>query len=87
MLLRASLVAFSTARRNFVGLAVADADVALAVAGDDERAEAERSAALDDLGAAVDADDGGLDARAVVVASAARSAAAAAAAAAAATAA
>ena len=48
--------------RNFVGLAVTDADVAAAIAGDDERAEAEGSAALDDLGAAIDADDGGFDA-------------------------
>jgi hypothetical protein len=49
-------------RRDLVGLAVTDADVALAVAGDDEGAEAESAATLDDLGAAVDADDGGLDA-------------------------
>src|SRR4051794_27791979 len=47
---------------DLVGLAVADTDVALAVADDDERAEGERAAALDDLGAAVDADDGGLEA-------------------------
>src|SRR5690606_34035794 len=45
-------------RRHFVGLAVADADIALAVAGDDQRAKAEGAAALDDLGAAIDADDG-----------------------------
>src|SRR5829696_6886834 len=49
-------------RGHLVGLAVADADVAAAVAGDDERAEGEGAAALDDLGAAVDADDGRLDA-------------------------
>src|SRR5947207_7506816 len=55
-------------RGDLVGLAVADADVAPAVAGDDQRAEAERAAALDDLGAAVDADDGRLDAGLVAVA-------------------
>src|SRR5687768_11584469 len=67
---------------NLVGLAVADADVALSVAGDDERAEAEGPAALDDLGAAVDAYDGGFDAAlvgaAAVVASASATATAAA---------
>src|SRR3954447_12426841 len=55
-------------RRHLVRLAVADADIALSVAGNDECAEGEGSAALDDLGAAVDAYDGGLDARAVVAA-------------------
>src|SRR4051812_47492349 len=62
--------------RDLVGLAVADADVALAVADDDQRAERERAAALDDLRAAVDADDGRLDARLVgaAVAVAARAA-------------
>src|SRR4051812_12505997 len=52
---------------DLVGLSVADADAPLAVAGDDQRTEAERAAALDDLRAAVDADDGRLDARAVIV--------------------
>src|SRR5690606_29831164 len=42
---------------NFVGLAVADADLALAVADNGERGEAEAAAALHDLGAAVDEDD------------------------------
>ena len=43
--------------RNFLRLARAEADAALAVADDDERAEAEVLAALDDLGDAVDVDD------------------------------
>src|SRR5688572_6553971 len=47
---------------DLVGLAVSDADVSLAVADDDQCAEREGSPALDDLGAAVDADDGGFDA-------------------------
>jgi hypothetical protein len=42
---------------HFVGLAVADADAAGAVAGDDEGREAERTAAFDDLGATVDLDE------------------------------
>src|SRR5687767_15599383 len=68
--------------RDLVGLAVADADVAAAVAGDDECAEGEGAAALDDLGAAVDSDDGRLDAGVVAaaVATAAEAAAASAAA-------
>jgi hypothetical protein len=41
---------------HLVGLAVADPDVALAVADDDERGEAEAAATLDHLGAAVDED-------------------------------
>src|SRR5258708_2660778 len=41
---------------DLVGLAVADADHALAVADDGKRGEAEAPAALDDLGAAVDED-------------------------------
>src|SRR6185312_858233 len=53
---------FFDGRRHFVSLAVADADIATTIAGDDQRAEAERAAALDDLGAAVDADDGAFDA-------------------------
>src|SRR6185503_6869855 len=43
--------------RHFVGLAVADADLALAVADDGERGEGEAAAALHDLGATVDEDD------------------------------
>ena len=43
--------------RNLAGLAQPDADVAGAVADDDDRAEAEAPAALDDLGDAVDLDD------------------------------
>jgi hypothetical protein len=78
MLFLASFGGLLDGAGDLVGLAVADADVALAVAGDDERAEAERAAALDDLRAAVDADDGGLDARAVGLPLAARAAAAAA---------
>src|SRR4051794_27151371 len=63
--------------RNFVGLAVPDADVSAAIAGDDQRAKAERSPALDDLGAAIDSHDGGFHAGliAIAVATAAASAA------------
>ena len=43
--------------RNLVRLAVADADVALLVADDRQRREAEAAATLDHLGAAVDEDD------------------------------
>src|SRR5882672_1896988 len=46
---------FFDRRRNFIGLAIADA--AAAIAGDDQRAEAESPAALDDFGATVDAND------------------------------
>src|SRR6185295_7413181 len=42
---------------DFVGLAVAPAHAALAVADHDERVEAEALAALDDLGATLDLDD------------------------------
>jgi hypothetical protein len=42
---------------DLLGLAVADADGALAVTDDDERGEGEPPAALDDLGDAVDRDD------------------------------
>ena len=42
---------------HLLGLAVADADGAVAVADHDERGEAEATAALDDLGDAVDRDD------------------------------
>ena len=40
--------------RNLIGLAQRIADVALAIADNDQRAEAETPAALDHLGAAVD---------------------------------
>ena len=43
--------------RDLLGLAVADADRAVAVTDDDERGEAEAPATLDDLGDAVDRDD------------------------------
>src|ERR1019366_2155893 len=52
--------------RHFLGLALAHADAAIAVADDGERREAERAAALDDLGDAVDRDH--LFLQAVVVA-------------------
>jgi hypothetical protein len=42
---------------HLAGLAQADADMARAVTDDDDRAEAEAAAALDDLGHAVDLDD------------------------------
>ena len=45
------------AGRNFVGLAVAPADFAAAVADDDHRREAEATTTLDDRGAALDLDD------------------------------
>jgi len=60
--LRASLVAFLDGGRDFVGFAVSDADIATAIPGDHQRAEAERPAALDDLGAAVDSHDGAFNA-------------------------
>src|SRR5690606_21842968 len=44
-------------RGNFLGLAVADADLTVTVADDDQRGEAEPPATLDDLGDAVDRDD------------------------------
>ena len=44
-------------RGHLLGLAVADADDAVAVADDDERGEAEATTTLDDLGDAVDRDD------------------------------
>jgi hypothetical protein len=42
--------------RYFVGLAIAHADTALLIAGDDERREAEAASALHDLGATVHVD-------------------------------
>ena len=44
-------------RGHLLGLAVADADRAVAVADDDQRGEAEAATTLDDLGDAVDRDD------------------------------
>ena len=44
-------------QRHLVGLAVADADDFAFVADDDQRREREATAALDDLGDAVDLDD------------------------------
>src|SRR5262249_53730482 len=44
-------------RRNFLGLAVADADGAVTVADDDEGGEAEPASTLHDLGDPVDRDD------------------------------
>jgi len=42
---------------DLIGLAETDADLAFAVPDDEERAEAEPTTALDDLGASVDEDD------------------------------
>ena len=53
----APLDALLDGQRDLVGLAVADADLRLLVAHDDERGEREAPAALDDLGDAVDLDD------------------------------
>src|SRR5439155_21655952 len=58
---------FLDRHRDFVRLAVTDADVSAAIAGDDEGAEAEGSPALDDFGAAIDSDDGGLHAGFVAI--------------------
>ena len=44
-------------QRHLLGLAVAETDAAVAVADHDERGEREATAALDDLGDAVDVDD------------------------------
>src|SRR5919201_1359505 len=52
---------FLDRRWHFLRLADAEADDAVAVADDDERAEAQVLAALDDLGDPVDRDDGVLD--------------------------
>ncbi len=52
-----ALGAFADRFRHFVGFAQADADVARAIADDDNRAEREASAALDDLRHAIDLDD------------------------------
>ena len=54
--LRGLLHALLDGGRHLLGLAVAEADVAVAVADDDERGEREPPAALDDLGDAVDRD-------------------------------
>ena len=51
------LDALADGLRHFAGLAQADADVAGAVADDDDRAEAEPPPALDDLRDTVDLDD------------------------------
>ena len=53
---RASSMPFWIAAGHFLGLAVAEADVAVAVADDHERGEREPPAALDDLGDPVDGD-------------------------------
>ena len=53
----AASMPFLMADGHFLGLADAEADHAVAVADDDQRAEAEVLAALDDLGDAVDVDD------------------------------
>src|SRR5438270_309134 len=53
---------FFDRRRNFVGLAIADADASATIAGDDQRAEAECPPALQHLGAAIDTDNGRFDA-------------------------
>src|SRR5271163_1304748 len=42
---------------DLIGLAKTDADLALAISHDEERAEAEAATALDDLGASVDEDN------------------------------
>ena len=57
MLRDAVLDGLFDAGRHFVGLAVAPADLALAVADDDQGGEAEAAAALDHRGAALDLDD------------------------------
>ena len=51
------LDALGDRRGHLLGLAVADADRAVAVADDDQRGEAEATATLDDLGDAVDRHD------------------------------
>src|SRR5439155_1666224 len=48
--------------RDFVGLAITNANVSATIAGDDEGAEGERSPALDDFVAAIDSHDGGFHA-------------------------
>ena len=53
----ASSTPLAMAAGHLLGLAVADADRAVAVADDDQRGEAEAAATLDDLGHPVDLDD------------------------------
>ena len=55
-LLRASSMPFWIAAGHFLRLAVAEPDIAVAVADDDERGEREPPSTLDDLGDAVDRD-------------------------------
>ena len=43
--------------RNFLGFAIANAYLAVLIASDDERREAETTAAFDDLGTTVDEDN------------------------------
>ena len=57
MVFLASLMPFSMASGDFVGLAEAEADPAGPVADDDERAEAALAAALGGLGNGLDLDD------------------------------
>ena len=57
MLFRACSVLFLNRIGHLVGLAVADADLALLIADDGEGGETETTAALDDLCATVDEDD------------------------------
>src|SRR5690625_697716 len=51
------LDALGDSRRHFLGLAVADTDLAGAIADDHQRGKAEPAAALDDLGHTIDRDD------------------------------
>jgi hypothetical protein len=60
-LLAGILGRFLDGGRHFVSFAITNAHVALSIAGHNQRAEAERSTAFDDLGAAVDSYDGRLD--------------------------
>ncbi len=68
MLLRACLDGFADRFGDFGGFADGEADLPLAIADDDERAEAKSLAALDDLGDAVDANDRFFESAAVAIA-------------------
>ena len=60
--------AFANRFGNFARFADGEADVTLAIADDDERAEAEALAALDDLRDAIDAHDGFFESAVVAIA-------------------
>ena len=65
MLLARLFDGFANRLGNFARLADGEADLTLTIADDDQRAEAEALAALDDFGDAIDANDRLVDAAVV----------------------